>query len=384
MIRIDLHGGFGEKGRTSVGIRNGATRVLLDVGIKVGATGSEYYPLIDDATASDLDAVFISHAHEDHIGGLAWLLSRGFKGRIFMTRETLADAPAMLSQYGNPSHLADFPLSRQKIEIFLPGDEINVGSLAIRTGRSAHVVGGVWFHIDNSDKRFVYTADVVPDSAVLAMDPIPACDLLAFDASYGDDPVSSHERAEAIRTWAKANGGAGLLPVPLAGKPLELIAILPGAFAVHTDMRRAIEAQILQKDALLPGVAEKLHTRLCSASNWTDDDPFPMCPLLTFDGMGAAGPSARAILRAKAENVPVLLTGHIPPNTPASELYAEGYASWIRLPTHPTLSGAMGIWETAGRPTAIGHSCDPTAIEKLSYHIPTLNKSAKTGDHIIL
>ncbi|MGH6761089.1 MAG: MBL fold metallo-hydrolase [Phyllobacterium sp.] len=384
MIRIDLHGGFGEKGRTSLGVSNGDTRILFDVGIKVGAAGDEYYPLIDDAKIERLDAVFISHAHEDHIGGLAWLSSRGFKGRIFMTRETLTDAPAMLAQYGDPSHLANFSLPDQQVRIFFPGDRIQLGSLAIETGRSAHVVGGVWFRISDDDRKIVYTADVVPDSNVLAMDPIPPCDLLVFDASYGDDPVSGQERAEAIRNWTGANGKASLLPVPLAGKPLELMAILPDGFAVHADMRRAIEAQILQADALLPGVAERLRRRLAAAPDWKDEDTFPECPLLTFDGMGAAGPSATAIRRADAENIPILLTGHIPPNTPASELYARGRASWIRLPTHPTLSGAIGIWETAGRPSAIGHSCDLASIDKLSHHIPTVQRSVKTGDHVIL
>jgi predicted metal-dependent RNase len=35
MMQVDLHGGFGEKGRTSVAIRSAASHILLDVGIKV-------------------------------------------------------------------------------------------------------------------------------------------------------------------------------------------------------------------------------------------------------------------------------------------------------------------------------------------------------------
>ncbi|MGH7002510.1 MAG: MBL fold metallo-hydrolase, partial [Alphaproteobacteria bacterium] len=145
MIRVDLYGGFGEKGRTSVGIAGGGKRILLDVGIKVGASGKDYYPAIGDAAIGQLDAVFVSHAHEDHIGGLVWLLAHGFRGRIFMTAETLAEAPGMLEQYGESEHLRAHAIAADSVSLFAPGDEIDLGGLKVGTGRSGHVAGGVWF-----------------------------------------------------------------------------------------------------------------------------------------------------------------------------------------------------------------------------------------------
>jgi Cft2 family RNA processing exonuclease len=100
-MEIELLGGFGEKGRTSVGIRSGGSRIVLDAGIKVGAACGEYYPVI--GAVDDIDALFISHAHEDHIGALNWLLSRGYRGRILMTAETRAEAPATLPAMRIPS-----------------------------------------------------------------------------------------------------------------------------------------------------------------------------------------------------------------------------------------------------------------------------------------
>ncbi|MEK1887038.1 MAG: MBL fold metallo-hydrolase [Phyllobacterium sp.] len=381
MIRVDLFGGFGEKGRTCVGMATPSTRIVCDVGIKVGAIGREYYPAIEHDQIAELDALFISHAHEDHIGGLSWLQSQGFCGQVFMTEETLSEAPAMLEQYAGNGAGRNYPITLRGIKTFLPGAQIDVGDLRIRTGRSGHVPGGVWFGAEGAGSKVVYTADVVPESNVLAMDPVPECDLLVLDASYGADSVSGNERSLAIRDWIERQINGCLLPVPLSGKPLELMAILPGRFAIHAAMREPIAAQIAAQDAFLPGVVPVLYERLASAADWNEASPFPDCPLLTFDGMGSAGPSVKAIVRAAEQDLPILLTGHIPPQTPASALFAEKRADWIRLPTHPTRDGSIAIWQDAGRPAVVGHSCTQEALEELQPYLPTLDVTARSGQH---
>ncbi|MCO4317683.1 MBL fold metallo-hydrolase [Phyllobacterium sp. 21LDTY02-6] len=383
-MRVDFHGGFGEKGRTSLGISEGNSNLLFDAGIKVGAKGRDYYPMIEADAAAALDAVFISHAHEDHIGGLAWLWAQGFRGRIAMTAETLAEMPAMLAQYGEAEHLGALPELAAHVELFEPGDDITIGGIEVGTGRSGHVAGGVWYAARLEGRRIVYTADIVPDSAVFAMDPIPACDLLVFDASYGDDAISGADRAHAIKAWIEEQSSGCLLPVPLSGKPLELIAILPERFAVHASMRDAIAAQVSAGNALKHGARALLERKLQRAVDWSDGDALPDCPLLTFDGMGSAGPSVEAIAAAAAQDYPVLLTGHIPANTPASSLHGAGRAAWIRLPTHPTRPANVKIWHEAGQPLAVGHSCERGALQALKAHMPRLDDAIISGDHLFL
>lgn len=382
-LDVELAGGFGEKGRTSVVVGREGQRVMLDAGIKVGATGRDYYPR--PLTPVDrLDAVLISHAHEDHVGALNWLLSKGFRGRILMTRETLDEAPATLAAYGEKALVEAYPFPADRIELFRPGDVLDVAGFRIATGRSGHVVGGVWFSLEDDGTRVVYCADVVPDSAVFVMDRMPECDLLLLDASYGADPVPGGERAERIAAWIAERAGGCLLPTPLSGRSLELVAAMPCRFAIHASMREHLLAQIEARDALKPGMPELLRARIDAAPDWTDGEPLPDCPLLADDGMGKAGPSSRLIPLADAQGFPILLSGHLPAGTPGYELHAKGRADWIRMPTHPTLAGNVDIWEKSGRPAVLGHSCGPEEIARLGEHIPALQSARRTGERLVV
>jgi predicted metal-dependent RNase len=383
MMQVDLHGGFGEKGRTSVALRSANSHILLDVGIKVGTSGRDYYPAIG-VEARTIEALFLSHAHEDHVGALSWLLAEGYRGPIFMTKETCEEAPDTLAHYADPAQLERYPFPRDRVELFRPGDTLTLGDLTIRTGRSGHVVGGVWFAVDNGEDTIVYSADVLPDSKVFVMDPLPPCDLLILDASYGADPVSGDARAGEIAAWVARHPEGCLLPTPLFGRSLELLAIMPRCFAIHASMRQALAIQIAATGALYPASVERLNRQLASAIDWHDDEPLPACPLLADDGMGAAGPSATLIPRADECSYPVLLTGHLPASSPGDLLHRRGRASWIRMPTHPTLSGNLEIWRRAGEPETLGHSCTPSMLEELGHHITSLRTDARTGQNLTL
>lgn len=382
-MEIGLFGGFGEKGRTSIGARTAKTALLMDIGVKVGADGDDYHPLLV-WPAAQIDALLVTHAHEDHVGALAWFLGRGFRGPIYMTAETLAEAPATLEAYARAGDLAAHPLPRERVVLFEPGETFAIGDLSVATGRSGHVVGGVWFAVDNGRRRVVHCGDVVPDSGVFVMDPIPQCDLVALDASYGADPVSGAERAAAIARWVATHPGGCLLPTPLSGRSLELLAILPGEVAIHAGMRPALQAQIAAGGAISPAAAALLATRLAAAHDWNDAEPLPAMPLLADDGMGKAGPSSRALPRAVAAGHPVLLSGHLPAGSPGQRAHEDGKADWIRMPTHPTLQGNVAIWQGAGRPQALGHSCPAADLVALQAAIPTLRADCRSGQTLKL
>lgn len=383
-MRLVLHGGFGEKGRTSLGVESGGYRLLLDAGVKTSARGSdEYYPRISQAQLSATDAILVTHGHEDHVAALGWCIARGFRGRIFMTAETLLDADSSLAGYAEAPHHR--LLRAATIERLPLGDDaLRLGPLAITTGRSGHVAGGVWCRVDDGRTRFNYCGDVSASSAAFRMDAVPACNAMAIDASYGDDPIAGAERARQVIDWIAIHAGGCVLPTPLYGRSAELLAIVPGPVALAPGMRGALETQVGATDWLIRGAADALATRLGAAADWSEGDPLPRATLLCHDGMGMAGPARAILALARGQGQPTLFTGHLPTGSLGERMVNEGSATWLRLPTHPTLEENIAIVAASGASMLLGHSCDGRVLAALARHLPLLRADLSTGDSLDL
>jgi len=377
-MRITLHGGFGEKGRTSIGVAAEGFRLLLDAGVKTSAVGrADYHPAIGPTELAALDAMIITHGHEDHVAALGWCLENGFRGRLFMTPQTRRDTDASLAGYATPEEHARVEASA--IEPLPVGTTFALGPLRVTTGRSGHIAGGVWCMVASADVRFGYCGDVVPASPVFAMDPLPPCDALALDASYGDDSVGVATRAAEIAAWVRAHPQGCVLPTPLFGRSAELLSIVPGPVALAPGMREALAAQTSEDAWLNPSARAVLHAALARAMDWNEQDPLPRAALLCHDAMGMAGP-ARAILeRARRESAATLFTGHLPAGSPGARMLADGVAAWIRLPTHPTATENATLGAATGASLLLGHSCDAPALQRLATLVPGLRTDVATG-----
>jgi Cft2 family RNA processing exonuclease len=383
-MRLDLYGGFGEKGRTCLGVESGGYRLLLDAGVKISARGTDdYYPAIPAAALRSIDAIAVTHGHEDHVAALGWLISQGFDGRIFMTAETQSEAGISLASYALPEHLELF--RRAAVERLPIGvDALRLGPLRISTGRSGHIAGGVWCRIDDGRVSFDYCGDVVPASPVFEMDRLPRSHAIAIDASYGDDDVPARARAAEIVEWIAARPDGCVLPTPLYGRSAELLAIVPGPMALAPGMRDALRAQIEGSGWLVDGIAQRMMERLDAAIDWRDGDALPRAALLCHDGMGIGGPSRAILADAAARGWATLFTGHLPSNSPGERMVAEGRAAWIRLPTHPTLTENVAIAAASDANIVLGHSCDRALLARLTQHMPRLRADLSTGDCVDL
>ena len=382
-MQLALHGGFGEKGRTCIGVVSGGFSLLLDAGVKTSAAGgADYYPAITAEALRTYDAMLVTHGHEDHVAALGWCLARGLRAPVYMTAQTRRDSEDALAGYATAAERACVRSAR--IEPLQPRAPLALGPLRIELGRSGHVAGGVWCVVDDGAVRFGYCGDMVPASPVFAMDPLPRCDAVALDASYADDDVSMHARAAQVAAWVQGHARGCMLPTPLYGRSAELLVALPGPAWLAPGLREALVAQAADHDSLAAGAHAALTARLALARDWREGMPLPAAPLLCHDAMGLAGP-ARALLE-EARNVrhPVLFTGHLPDGSPGARMVAGGEADWIRLPTHPTRSENVAVAARTGAHLVLGHSCDPSGLARLAAHVPALSVDALTGNRIEL
>ena len=383
-MRLDLYGGFGEKGRTCLGVESGGVRVLLDAGVKTSARGTaDYYPLIAPGDLRDIDAIVLTHAHEDHIGALGWCIANGFGGRIFMTLECSLEMDAILASYATDREGA---LARSAVVEPLPVGEgaLTLGPLRMSTGRSGHMSGSVWCALDDGSVRLDYCGDMVPAGSTFAVDPMPRADAIVIDASYGDDNATLAERSAQISSWIAAHPQGCVLPTPLHGRSAELLGLVEGRLALAPGMRDALEAQIGNSAWLVRGVAAGLAARLAASTDWHEGEALPEAALLCHDGMGMSGPSQAILAAAARERHPTLFTGHVPAGSPGERMLAERLASWIRLPTHPTLAENLALVGSSTATRVIGHSCEPAVLDTLKPHIPKLDSALATGDRVEL
>ena len=96
-------------------IQHQHTRILLDCGIK--KEGSGKYPLLAESEVSRLDAVFLSHAHEDHSMAIPLLYKLGYAGKVWTTRATALQLPAYFTAWKNvvKNQAGDLPYSDHNI-----------------------------------------------------------------------------------------------------------------------------------------------------------------------------------------------------------------------------------------------------------------------------
>jgi Cft2 family RNA processing exonuclease len=382
-IRLSLYGGFGEKGRTCLGVEAAGFRLLLDAGVKTSALGTrDYHPAIAADAIAALDAIVITHAHEDHVAALGWCLAQGFRGRILMTAETRREADESLAGYATAAERALVQAST--IESIAVGEALRLGPFDASTGRAGHMGGSVWMTLAAGGIRLGYCGDTVPQSLVFAADPMPGVDTQVLDASYGDDDTPYATRAAAVRAWIAAHPAGAVLPTPRFGRSAELAAIVDTSLALAPGMRDALAAQRDGATWLRPGIAEALDARLRGAVDWQVGDALPRAALVCDDGMGLAGSSKVILAEASARGHPTLFTGHLPDGSPGARMVEAKRADWIRLPTHPTLAENRALADASGAARLIGHSCDAAALARMSARLPRLDASLRTGMRVDL
>lgn len=123
-MNLIIGGGVHEHGRNCFYVESDVN-YIVDCGIMRGVrTG---YPRLKADKIAAAKYLFLTHAHEDHIGAFGWLIGHGFSGTVVGSEETL-------SQLGS---------YEKRITLSKNATRINLGGVTVKYGRSGHCVGSL-------------------------------------------------------------------------------------------------------------------------------------------------------------------------------------------------------------------------------------------------
>src|SRR6267143_1306644 len=253
-----------EIGANSYYLEMGRHRLVLDCGMHPKDTGEDALPNFKAITGQEIDAILISHAHQDHIGTLPVLMRRFPTARIFMTEATAEIGTVLLHNSVNVmtrqreeigrAVAGSYPLFthresdraserwrwcplRQRISISgerAPQPEKD--ALTFEFFDAGHVLGSSGILLRAEGKTVFYTGDVNFDDQTImeaAVFPEEKIDILIMECTRGDHAKpEGWTRSGEERRFAEALGraferGAGILiPVFALGKTQEILAML--------------------------------------------------------------------------------------------------------------------------------------------------------------
>ncbi|MFZ5807584.1 MAG: MBL fold metallo-hydrolase [Verrucomicrobiota bacterium] len=238
------------------------TGVLLDAGMHPKLEGYAALPQYDLLKKKNVQAVFITHAHHDHIGSLPLLMQKFPDARVFMAEETyfmadplLRNSVSVMKKQKKELGIAEYPLytnpditkaaqqwqaCRLNQPWSLKGYPLSgrdkKDDLYFEFHHAGHILGSVAVELIHRGRRILYTGDVnFADQTIMTAAELPEAgiDTLIVETTRGAQAnPEGYDRNAVVREFIEAmnetfhRGGAVLIPVFAMGKTQELLTIL--------------------------------------------------------------------------------------------------------------------------------------------------------------
>lgn len=262
-------------------LQEGGTRILLDAGMFQGEMEeASRDPL--PVPPSDIHAVVLTHAHQDHIGRLPMLVRQGFRGEVIATSATLDLARIMLL---DAAHLQEEDLyheNRRRARAGLPpleplydvedvletfrlpwrtvayGETFTVGPFVMTFRDAGHILGSAFVEME-APRRLVFSGDLGNRNKPIVRDPdapvLKDPEAVFLESTYGGRNHKPFE--ESRREFLQAiqetldRGGNVLIPTFALERAQEILYVLrefketgeiPASVPVFLDSPLAIDA----------------------------------------------------------------------------------------------------------------------------------------------
>jgi hypothetical protein len=252
-VRVSILGAGRQVGRSCILLQTPESKILLDCGIDMAATGSDKFPYLNapEFDIKNLDAVILTHAHLDHSGFLPYLYKLGFRGPCYMTIPTRDIAALLALDFIGVSYKkASTPLFKVadiktmvKHAIDLNYNEVTdiTPDVRLTLYNAGHCLGSAMIHLNigNGLHNLLYTGDFkfirtrTLDSAAFKF---PRLETLIIESTYGgrDNIFPSRKESEDLflENIKKTidNKGKVLVPILGVGRAQEIMLIVENAF----------------------------------------------------------------------------------------------------------------------------------------------------------
>jgi len=331
-IRMSALGGCQEVGRSCLLIETPESKVLLDCGVNVAASGDESFPILSSINFSldELDAVIISHGHLDHSGFLPYLYEYGYKGPVYCTeptRDVMAllqlDYHKVLEKSGRDAPYSEKHIKQEIKNVITRsyGEVTDITpDIRLTLYNAGHLLGSslIHLHIGEGAHNMLYTGDLNFGFTELfnsANTTFPRLETLIIESTYGGTKARQPDRKMCEQNLYNliketiAKNGIVIIPSFAVGRaqeiqlvlerfsknedwdiPVYLDGMLKQASAMHTIypeyLRRGVQRRILHNNSPF----ESNIFQMVDPKQREDIIENGRCVILASSGMMVGGP----------------------------------------------------------------------------------------------
>ncbi len=369
-MKLVFHGAAREVGRSCIEIQARSGNYLLDCGVKFTHDGFAYPDKLF-ASSKRVDAIFLSHAHLDHSGGLPLIEHYGLTSPIFCTHQTLAITRLLLRdsfKIARIKHLhpafdkTDLREVRKDARRVQPDKLYKYEDVLFRFLNAGHIPGSSSVLLDLDGVRLLYTGDfntrttrlMRPADFQAIADSYGPIDVLITESTYGarklpQRPALERDLLDSIQRVIR-RGGTVLIPVFAVGRAQEILILLsrrqwscPIYFdGMAKEVTRKIllhqSSYVMNKD-LLNEMYMRRVTLVSSQQRRMLAAKTQPAIIVTTSGMLQGGPAMSYLkqLWHDSKNA-VFLTGYQVPGTNGYRLltkgsvYIDGWKTYVKCP----------------------------------------------------
>ncbi len=253
-VELTMLGGAEEIGANSCYLNIDGQGIIVDAGLHPQLRDINAFPDLSAVGEGKTDALLITHAHGDHMGGLPYMMRRWPHLRTYMTRATRDISDVMLN---NTSKLLKSDVTSWFIKdaleyyhsemishlrhAFLPVDynvpvELTPAPHRVQATYywSGHILGSASIAIECEGFRILHTGDIqFQNQSIVSKARVPTthADVLIIEATNGASTFEGDVKSEAKRLASFINrvsnrNGSVLIPAFALGKTQELLGTL--------------------------------------------------------------------------------------------------------------------------------------------------------------